>query len=711
MTFCAICQSVDFRSLLCACLLQCQEAQRAYYGDGDESLPKHKRSLRPEKHDDIFHVKETAKEGCGLCKIIVQGFKQRNVKNEEDARGLRIGFCTFENKIEVCYDSEEGPIRLCGLDVYMSEATVVECFRVFKIKEDDSPPVLRMMEKNPGSQACLAVASNWLRDCSENHARCNPLTESQNKPKRLIDIGDGSREPSLVDTETLPESIKWLSLSYCWGEEPSLKLTRDTIGMLRSGIAMDKLDRTIQDAIYVTRALGIPYIWIDALCIMQDPEGAEWREQASKMDEIYVGSTVTLVVASSKTVTEGFLKDRQPQYIPTPLLKVYLSLEWDKNEDYGDGPWSKRGWTMQEGLLPNKLLYYTSSQMIWKCCQEERFERGVRKNVNSLVDKYIHGLPDHDISFGSPWIWELEMFLKFKQFRSYLPLSLGPSWFSDPNIFRLWYELIEEYSSRQFKDIGDRLVALSGLAKVYGSTIKCDGYVAGLWMPDLIRGLMWRTEGANLTRTANNTLPSWSWASIGYESIKVGQVTQHVQCLSQVQEVHIDLVDRCQPFGMVRSGSITIAGPLKKFPILYNKAWRSTDESMTRLERYISEKLEEESSGDVSPRYSSPLGGHFAVLQMLYDVDSLGLLVLEATGGVTDGFYTYWRVGTLSLLDYHEEDQTPPDTMAKLDWILRDCLTARLGPQPKWSQGSKCVFGLVAEIMGDHWDIQTITLV
>ena len=106
--------------------------------------------------------------------------------------------------------------------------------------------------------------------------------------------------------------------------------------MLRNGIPLNKFDPTIRDAILVTRALEITYIWIDALCILQD--GKEWSEEASKMNEIYGGSTVTLVIASSESVKDGFLKERDLNYIPVAnptdiaevdRAKLFLSPEWD----------------------------------------------------------------------------------------------------------------------------------------------------------------------------------------------------------------------------------------------------------------------------------------------------------------------------------------------------------------------------------------------
>jgi hypothetical protein len=181
---------------------------------------------------------------------------------------------------------------------------VNELFRICKIKEDMSPPILRMIEKDPSSKASFAIALCWLKNCLKNHASCKPPAEFQNPPRRLINVGNETQNPFLIETSSCSQPVEWLSLSYCWGVGrlgPSMKLTMDTMNTLREGISLNKFDPTIRDAILVTRALEITYIWIDALCIVQD-DNVEWNEQASRMNEIYGGSTVTLIVASAPSV-------------------------------------------------------------------------------------------------------------------------------------------------------------------------------------------------------------------------------------------------------------------------------------------------------------------------------------------------------------------------------------------------------------------------
>jgi hypothetical protein len=125
-------------------------------------------------------------------------------------------------------------------------------------------------------------------------------------------------------------------------------------------------------------------------------------------------------------------------------------------------------------------------------------------------------------------------------------------------------------------------VALSGLAREFGNTIQCGEYVAGLWKPDLIRGLTWHADGAKLTGVpptsphsmgfVQNTFPSWSWASARYGVVKnVYKSSTGFQTLSRLEDVHIDLVDQQQPFNAVGHGSVTLTGPLKKIPRLYNE--------------------------------------------------------------------------------------------------------------------------------------------
>jgi len=119
MTLCATCRSVDFRTLLIACLQQCRDRQEAH-GEGYGALLPSDNSPMFQRYDDIFEIEKSSGH-CDLCKVIFQAFEKGNVADAEEARGLPLVFRALDNKIEVCYDTEEGLIKLCGLDVYMNE--------------------------------------------------------------------------------------------------------------------------------------------------------------------------------------------------------------------------------------------------------------------------------------------------------------------------------------------------------------------------------------------------------------------------------------------------------------------------------------------------------------------------------------------------------------------------------------------------------------
>jgi hypothetical protein len=115
MNLCVTCRAIDFKALIAACLRHCKHRQAGYSEDYEE-VP-----APPQKHhDDIFKIQASA-QACGLCKLIFQAFKERQVANVEDARGIPIVFRSWRNKVKVLYDAPGPSIKLCGLNWYMNQ--------------------------------------------------------------------------------------------------------------------------------------------------------------------------------------------------------------------------------------------------------------------------------------------------------------------------------------------------------------------------------------------------------------------------------------------------------------------------------------------------------------------------------------------------------------------------------------------------------------
>ncbi|KAI1087222.1 heterokaryon incompatibility protein-domain-containing protein [Rostrohypoxylon terebratum] len=77
-----------------------------------------------------------------------------------------------------------------------------------------------------------------------------------------------------------------------------------------------------------------------------------------------------------------------------------------------------------------------------------------------------------------------------------------------------WYHMIEQYTTRNITKDSDRLPALLGVANALGA-ITGDGYIAGIWLGDLLEGLTWcAANDEGLEHPQTRTGPSWSWVSV-----------------------------------------------------------------------------------------------------------------------------------------------------------------------------------------------------
>ena len=98
--------------------------------------------------------------------------------------------------------------------------------------------------------------------------------------------------------ETQRELAHYTTLSHCWGKKRIVTTTKATLGQRKLEVQWPRLSRTFQDAINITRALGIRYIWIDSLCIIQDDK-EDWERESAKMAEIYSCSYLNLAATGS----------------------------------------------------------------------------------------------------------------------------------------------------------------------------------------------------------------------------------------------------------------------------------------------------------------------------------------------------------------------------------------------------------------------------
>lgn len=148
---------------------------------------------------------------------------------------------------------------------------------------------------------------------------------------------------------------------------------------LEKGIPIASLNLVFQDAILTTRRLGVKYLWIDCLCIIQDATDME----SSCMGEVYkYGYCNISAIKSSKHGSDRCYTDRNPLTITPLVLKLRLGQWYNaprKTKQYcvhrGLEEWGSveiaslntRGWVLQERLMSPRTIYFGSDRIFFEC--------------------------------------------------------------------------------------------------------------------------------------------------------------------------------------------------------------------------------------------------------------------------------------------------------------------------------------------------------
>ncbi|KAK5208223.1 hypothetical protein LTR41_006159 [Exophiala xenobiotica] len=700
-------------------------------------------------------IQIAASAGCGLCTLLFDAFERKESEAAQEAgdlpiilaRGRRMEderndppqFSPYtEAKLRAVFMSpRDGLMSLCDLDISIDKGNVSFASKPYTplltTKPKASVNVPTNLPFEPFSKlhghaidpGCVALASGWLSSCLKNHDCPSPNLTGSSLLIRFLDVGNASRNPRLVEFPSGESLHPWVALSYRWGnKEPLLKLENGTEASLKAGVEIKALDATFQDAIFISRKLGIPYLWIDALCIFQG-RNSDWLEQSSQMSYIYGHSTVTIASVDTDDFSQSFLRSRGAQSVGISWKadanqgateecrdapQVYVSHSWPDHHDHLIGQWSKRAWTLQEGLMPNRILFYSSHQIAWKCCSVVQYERALRH-----VPLIEFGLNIADEPGGRPF-WQFDLFTKFKLLPKYLE---SPESRPAHDRYRIWYDIVEDYSGRGVTCRRDRLVAISGIAKMYGMVLHGDRYVAGLWQSDILPGLLWYAEGLELfgTKLGQSTdvevnAPSWSWANApsGY-TIRNDWVNKSLRSLATLEDVSFGLMESNNPFGGVLHAKLTIRGPVYRFSRLYHPAWSSPGSSLSAFERHLSHVVELD-YGDRANDFSRE--GCYAALLLVRARPSLDnrvdALILQNSPSHKDEKTTVLeRLGVLKL-SFYSRSSSP--SLPRMMRSKEKSLGYRLNPERGFRR-SKRIFckKFFQEYSISKWPCESVTIV
>ncbi|KAK7414969.1 hypothetical protein QQX98_006202 [Neonectria punicea] len=154
-------------------------------------------------------------------------------------------------------------------------------------------------------KAEIAAIQSWMATCIAQHdtSRCN-TRRSDIFPERLIEINAQTEEARLVSVRQLDQVPEFVALSYCWGLTGNLKTLKATLSQMEECVPSGALPLTVKQAFEVVRVLGFRYLWVDALCIVQDDE-ADWQREARKMGAVYSNATLVIAAMASRGTEEG----------------------------------------------------------------------------------------------------------------------------------------------------------------------------------------------------------------------------------------------------------------------------------------------------------------------------------------------------------------------------------------------------------------------
>ncbi|KAK8015073.1 HET-domain-containing protein [Apiospora arundinis] len=341
-------------------------------------------------------------------------------------------------------------------------------------------------------------------------------------------------------------------MSHCWGAHMPLRLLSSNIDDMQVSIPVARLSQSFKDAIQVLQWLGLDYIWIDSLCIVQDSP-ADWQKESATMADVYSNSHCNIAATHAADGTHGCFVEREARLVEP--LKVGVNwgqtpaMYYVAQEDYWerqvmDTPLNARAWVCQERYLAPRTLSFGGKQLYWECqcCSaSETFPLGLPPGMERMVKSLE---PNKD---GAA--------IRRRENAPHTP---------ELDAFALWDEVVRQFSKGQLTFPEDKLVAVSGLASRMHKHIQSD-YLAGLWRKHLPHQLLWKVDDGE--RHAVYTAPSWSWASMSGRISSYGYSDDY-KIVLEIQEAKIQLVNEASPFGKTKAGYIRAKGYLASAGVL-----------------------------------------------------------------------------------------------------------------------------------------------
>jgi hypothetical protein len=348
--------------------------------------------------------------------------------------------------------------------------------------------------------------------------------------------------------------------------------TQGNFGQHRAGIPINDLPVSFRDAIILTRSIGLRYIWIDSLCIIQDSP-TDWADQSVLMAGIYGQSHINISAAAANNSHEGIFIPRctrQPpvgipyktKYMETegeifirPLLKAFIpGTEWGHTFNIYEKPYVDplftRAWVLQERMLSPRNIHFGAGELLWECqtlTAHESMIKFTSRHTNADLKRMLASRKSNKTN------------------------TLGTGILAKSrDMHTRWLEIVDAYSRLDLSYESDKFPAISGLALEFQRQTG-DEYLAGLWKSDLHRALLWRPAGVDNISMPSKSLrrqpkqwraPSWSWGSWdGYVDASLVNWHERVKYEHDIRILGADIVPADNDvMGRLTGGQLRVQG-------------------------------------------------------------------------------------------------------------------------------------------------------
>ncbi|KAF6823862.1 heterokaryon incompatibility protein [Colletotrichum plurivorum] len=527
-------------------------------------------------------------------------------------------------------------------------------------------------KESTGSEEAIRLVKNWLDRCLREHSTCKRNQPPESYPTRLLEITD--HDLRLVETSQTKISESYVALSHCWGKNANhLALTNDNYNDMCAGLARTRLPTTFRHAVEVTEKLGIRYIWIDSLCIIQSgPDKVkDWTREVRLMASVYSNSVINIAASDASNSSAGMFRDRDTKpatpllvALPVPVVLREGRLDWTISTEtkphvfvsddvtscgLGQSPLDKRAWVCQERLLSVRTVHFGAKQVAWECFETpfacESLPWGIDVN-HSLIQ-----------TSGSFWALPQEASMSEMGTQAPPMLRAPPgSWKEDDATMQTqrWFDVLTDFANRQLTVRDDKLPAIGAVAQQIAKSLG-DEYLMGCFKSHLPHTLLWEIVGSPLPRdkTKSYLAPSWSWAKasqkVSFENCfwlalrRAGNDMQR-HTFARFLDASAELVDSQNPFGQVKSGHILLWAPLVEVSGEIAEGGMTEMDSDVTSSRFLEFKLDEEPGelGSKSKTFLLPIAwriGHGRIGGAPF-MREYGLILVETQPDV------FVRVGT-----------------------------------------------------------------